>query len=351
MSASKDLQRARTLGAVNDELSFTGERFVPGAAGEIWYEHWHRYHFVAPLVAGREVLDVACGEGYGSALNARHAARVTGADIAPAAIAHARARYAEQPNLEFREADCAALPFADASFDVVVSFETLEHIAAQETFLDEVRRVLRPGGFVVLSCPNKAEYSDKREHANEFHLRELYRDELAALIGARFPHAAWHGQRPGFFSVVWPERGPATAEIFEVSESSADAPSSGHARPLYFIVIASRSGETLAGLAPRLSVLADRDEWVYRDYEKVTRAYIAGEKVESELIAELRREAADVQAARASDVRQRDIALKESYTQRDRLTEEISRRASFRWWLTLPWRRLLRALNGQPPGG
>ena len=50
------------------DLEFTGERFIPGTAGEIWHEHWHRYHFAAPLVAGLDVLDVACGEGYGSAL-------------------------------------------------------------------------------------------------------------------------------------------------------------------------------------------------------------------------------------------------------------------------------------------
>ncbi len=232
---------------MNDELPFTGERFIPGAAGEIWYEHWHRYHFVVPLVAGREVLDIACGEGYGSALLARTAARVTGADIAPAAIAHGKERYATHRNLEFRVADCAALPFADASFDAVVSFETLEHIAAQEAFLDELKRVLRPGGLVVLSCPNKAEYSDKRDHVNEFHVRELYRDELAGMIGARFPHVAWFGQRPGFFSVVWPDRAPADAEIFEVSEASPDTPSPGHARPLYFIAVAGGSAEAIAG--------------------------------------------------------------------------------------------------------
>jgi SAM-dependent methyltransferase len=336
---------------MNDELPFTGERFIPGAAGEIWYEHWHRYHFVAPLVSGREVLDVACGEGYGSALIARHAARVTGADIAPSAIAHARKRYASLRNLEFREGDCAALPFADASFDVVVSFETLEHIKAQEAFLDEARRVLRPDGLVVLSCPNKAEYSDKRDHVNEFHVRELYRDELAALIGARFEHAAWYGQRPGFFSVVWPEQGKACAEIFEVAETSADSPSPGHARPLYFIVVASRSADAIAKLAPRMSVLADRDEWVYRDYEKVTRAYVAAEKAESDRVGELRRELAAVEAGRVADVRQRDQVIAESFAVRDRLVEEVSRRASFRWWLTMPWRRMRRALKGEPPGG
>ena len=336
---------------MNDPLPFTGERFVPGAAGEIWYEHWHRYQFVSSMVAGREVLDVACGEGYGAALIARHAARVTGADITPAAIAHARARYAVHSNLEFVEADCAALPFPDASFDAVVSFETIEHIAAQEAFLDESRRVLRPGGILVLSCPNKAEYSDKRAHVNAFHVRELYRDELAALIGARFAHAAWYGQRPGFFSVVWPEQRPAGAEIFEVSEGSADAASPGHARPLYFIVVASRSAETLAGLAPRLSVLADRDEWVYRNYEEVTRAYMAGRDAVPAEIVELRRELAAANSSRDDAVRQRDHAIADGNAKRDLLVDEISRRASFRWWLALPLRRLMRALKGEPPGG
>ena len=336
---------------MSDELPFTGERFLPGAAGEIWYEHWHRYHFVAPMVAGREVLDIACGEGYGSALIARHAARVTGADIAPAAIAHARKKYAAYANLDFREADCAALPFADASFDAVVSFETLEHIPAQEAFLDEVRRVLRPGGFVVLSCPNKAEYSDKRDHVNEFHLRELYRDELAAMIGARFPHAAWYGQRPGFFSIVWPERSAAGAEIFEVSEASPAAPSPGHARPLYFIVVASGNADAIAGLPPRMSVLSDRDEWVYRDYENVTRAYGAAQKAESDRMGEMLRELAAAQAAHDKAVEQRDDAIVDGNAKRDVLIEEISRRASFRWWLALPLRRFMRALKGQPPGG
>ena len=339
---------------MTSELKFTGERFVPGTAGEIWYEHWHRYHFVAPLVAGREVLDVACGEGYGSALLARRAARVTGGDIAPAAIAHARSRYAGRNNLQFVEADCAALPFPDASFDTVVSFETIEHIAAQDAFLDEVRRVLRPDGFVVLSCPNKAEYADARDHVNEFHVRELYRDEFAALVATRFPHVAWYGQRPGFFSVVWPEHGGAQAEIFEVAETAPDAPSPGHARPLYFLVLAARRGETLAALTPRLSVLADRGEWVYRDYANVTRAFVAAQKRESASSAEL----AAVQARVDEAVRQRDAAVARFEGERARLEldvararEETVRRASFRWWLALPWRRLVRALKGLPPGG
>ncbi len=334
---------------MGDELSFNGERFIPGVPGEIWYEHWHRYHFAAPIVAHRDVLDIACGAGYGSALLARHAARVTGADLSQPAIDHARARYASVPNLEFRQADCAALPFPDASFDAVVSFETLEHIAAQEAFFDEVRRVLRPAGLVVLSCPNKVEYTDKRGVTNEFHVRELYRDELAALIAPRFPHSAWYGQRPSFYSVVWPERGAARGEIFEVGEASADTPSTGHSRPLYFIVLASGAAQTIAGVAPVVSVLADRDEWIYRDYEKVTQGVDAAQR-QGNLLAE---QIGELQRQHHEALRQADAP---QAAERARLGEqiaaqqrEIARRASWRWWLALPLRRLWLALTGKPP--
>jgi ubiquinone/menaquinone biosynthesis C-methylase UbiE len=331
------------------ELGFTGERFVPGTAGEIWHEHWHRYHFAAPLVAGLEVLDIACGEGYGSALLATRAAQVIGADVAPAAVDHARARYGTVANLQFRRADCELLPFSDASFDAVVSFETIEHIAAQESFLGEVRRVLRPDGLLILSCPNKIEYSDRRGVINEFHVRELYRDELAALIAPRFDHVVWFGQRPSFYSVVWPEQGVAQGEIFEVSESAADAPMPGHGRPLYFIVVASADAERLARVPPLLSVLADRDEWVHRDYEKVIRDLEATHRRARDLEEQL-----DVwQRRHAEAVRERDTL---QVSERARVAEElesqqheIARRASLRWWLTLPLRRLWLALTGRPP--
>src|SRR5689334_14566703 len=100
---------------VNEEMAFTGERFIPGTRGEIWVEHWHRYHFAAHWAAGREVLDVACGEGYGTALlAARGAKRVTGVDLSAQAVAHARTAYANLANAQFVEAPCTRMPFPDA---------------------------------------------------------------------------------------------------------------------------------------------------------------------------------------------------------------------------------------------
>ena len=343
---------------MNAEVPFTGERFLPGARGEIWYEHWHRYHFAAALVAGKEVLDVACGAGYGSALLAQKCRRVTGIDISADAIAHAKVRYGAVASLEFRQGDCAALPFPDASFDAVVSFETIEHIEAPERFLDEIGRVLRPEGLLILSSPNRPEYSERRGFTNPYHVRELDRTELAALLGPRFPHARWFGQRMSFFSVVWPEQRAGEGEVFELSEATPEDASPGHARPLYFIVAASRRAETIGAIAPRLSVLADRDEWVYHDYATAFR----NEKIQWDRGNTLDGVVAEWQAHFKEAAAQRDKFEKQitdlaeqmgrQAAEHARLAEhiqaqqrEIDRRAGLRWWLTLPLRRFKWALH------
>jgi ubiquinone/menaquinone biosynthesis C-methylase UbiE len=256
------------------QLKFTGERFLPNEAGEMWAEHWHRYHYVLPFVAGKRVLDVACGEGYGSALMSKAASHVAGVDVAHEAIAHASQTYVARSNLEFVEASCTKLPFPDAAFDVVVSFETIEHITGQVEFLDEIKRVLRADGVLIISSPNKAEYSDARGYANEFHVKELYRDELAALIDSRFAHSQWLSQRNGFYSVIAPNT--STGAAFEAHPESAGETitlskalpeiAAATLPPLYFIVIASNDSAALTALTPRTSAFTDSEEWAMKDY-------------------------------------------------------------------------------------
>jgi ubiquinone/menaquinone biosynthesis C-methylase UbiE len=334
-------------------LAFTGERYVPGVQGEIWIEHWHRYHFAARIAAGKRVLDVACGEGYGSALLALVADSVTGADLSAEAIAHARAAYPSLPQLAFVEAPCTRIPVPDASFDLVVSFETVEHIGEQEAFIDEIRRVLAPGGVLLISCPNKREYSDRRQYANEFHVKELYRDELAALLARRFSHTAWYGQRPGFFSVIAPESQPRAGQLIEVEEPRAAQASPIVANPLYFLVCASGTPESLAQFPATLSVLSDRDDWLQRDYMKVMREVA----VLNTHARELEKQVADLEEARGQAARQRDDANAAARGLEGRLSEaerriagqeraleardrEILRRGGWRWWLRLPFVRL-----------
>jgi ubiquinone/menaquinone biosynthesis C-methylase UbiE len=255
-----------------NDLPFTGERFIPGTRGEIWIEHWHRYHFASRWAAGRRVLDIACGEGYGSALLARRAANVLGVDVSAQAIEHAKRAYPGVANVEFKVGSCTAIPAPDASVDVAISFETLEHIREQDEFLAELARVLKPNGVAIISCPNKAEYTDKRGTRNEFHVKELYREELDALIRKHFAHATWYGQKPSFHSVIAPEGAAiANGELVEVSEAVPDRGAPHLASPLYFILVAARDRAALDAIAPTLSVLADHDDWAYNDWYKVTR--------------------------------------------------------------------------------
>lgn len=181
-------------------LPFTGERFVPSISGEIEIEHIHRYLFAVPLVCGLDVLDIASGEGYGSAILAQEARSVLGVDIDPDSVEHASATYATK-NIAFRAGSCDAIPAADASFDVVVSFETIEHVEGQERFLDEVRRVLRPGGLFVCSTPDPARYR-VGSPPNPFHRRELSRNEFETLIATRFLHRQTLGQKLVSGSVI-----------------------------------------------------------------------------------------------------------------------------------------------------
>ena len=275
---------------MTDALSFTGERFHPDLAGEMWAEHWHRYHFVLPLVAGKSVLDVASGEGYGSALMATVASSVNGVDVSGAAIEHAAQVYADHHNLQFTEGSCAKLPFADANFDVVVSFETIEHIFEQEEFLHEIKRVLKPSGLLIISSPNRAEYSDRRGYQNEFHVKELDRAELAALIEVRFRHTRWFSQRNAFVSLIAPDAAgnyPVSADVGETLTISKDKPDA-IAIPrdaLYFLVVATNDDAAADQLSSRISVFTDREEWAYNDYRKIFQATQYYAKREAELVA------------------------------------------------------------------
>ena len=272
------------------ELSFTGERFLPNLAGEMWAEHWHRYHFVLPLVAGKKVLDVASGEGYGSALIASKAVEVIGLDVSAEAVAHANDAYADRQNVTFMQGSCAKLPFDDATFDVIVSFETIEHISKQNEFLDEIKRVLKRSGLLIMSSPNRAEYSDARGYANEFHVKELYRAEFADLLGARFQHLHWFSQRNAFVSMLVPEalETPGatmaiSAETLTISKARPDTRAS--ALPaLYFLVVASNDN-AIKSLPLPLSVFSDSEEWAYNDYRKIYQASQSGSKREAALAA------------------------------------------------------------------
>ncbi|WP_082132441.1 methyltransferase domain-containing protein [Luteimonas sp. FCS-9] len=236
--------------ASNDQASeameFTGERFVPGVSGEIEMEHYHRYRLALALVAGREVLDIACGEGYGAHLLSERAASVVGVDVSPQAVEHARLAYCRE-NLRFEVGDCAAIPLPDASVDVVVSFETIEHHDQHDAMIEEVSRVLRPGGLLVISSPDRYEYSERPGYRNPFHVKELDRNELIELLHSKFAKVELYGQRTVMGSLVGPAArnltGQEGASHFWVPQGGGGAGDVSEAalprEPVYFIALAS----------------------------------------------------------------------------------------------------------------
>ena len=165
-------------------LPWTGERLVPSHTGDTAIEHLHRYAFAREYIEGKDVLDIACGEGYGSHMMSNIAANVVGVDISPEVIAHARNRYGDK--VTFSVGSCTDIPLSSASFDVVVSFETLEHLAGHEQMLKEVKRVLRPGGVLILSSPDKLNYTILPKTQNPFHVRELSKEEFRSSGGQIF---------------------------------------------------------------------------------------------------------------------------------------------------------------------
>ncbi len=257
------------------ELEFTGERFTPECVREIRYEHLHRYAWAQRLVAGLDVLDAACGEGYGSSILAGSASSVLGADLDQQSIDHARRRY-RAPNLGYRQADCTALPLAENSFDAVVSFETLEHLEAQQALMTEFRRVLKPGGFLLLSSPDRKTYSDQTGFDNPHHVRELYREELEALLKAHFSHFRLFGQKLMFNSAIWSltEGAPATGpEAICESDQLLESSRLPALEPLYFLVIAGDDPSHWPAVS-ELSLFCDREESVYAHYNEEVRRHI-----------------------------------------------------------------------------
>jgi SAM-dependent methyltransferase len=171
-------------------IEFTGERVIPGQVDpDLWAEHISRYAFASRWASGARVLDLGCGAGYGTAELGQHARFAVGIDLAPATIEHAQSAYG-QPNIHFAPASATALPFRDASFELVSAFEVIEHLSDWRGLLSESRRVLHPHGVFLVSTPNKEYYTDSRGASgpNPFHIHEFEFDEFQRALAEFFPH-------------------------------------------------------------------------------------------------------------------------------------------------------------------
>ena len=182
------------------EYQVTWERAVPTAI-EHWgvmTEHLPRYLYASHYVSGRRVLDDGTGTGYGAAIMAQSGAtRVVGIDLAADAIRFASSQYTHE-NLHFFRMDPCMLGYPGASFDVVTSFEVLEHVTEPDRYLAEAARVLKSGGLLILSTPNRESWRpsflELPLNSSPYHLREYSLDELRSLLIPHFRHFVVLGQ-------------------------------------------------------------------------------------------------------------------------------------------------------------
>ncbi len=198
----------------------------------IFAEHLTRYQSALPFVADKVVLDIASGSGYGTKLLAEAAAQAYGVDADAGAVDYARTKFSAA-NVEFRHGDAVAIPLDDNSVDVVVSFETIEHIENYRRFMGEIKRVLRPNGIALISTPNDLEFAE----GNHYHLHEFVYQELLDLVGEYFRHT------DSYFQGTWKYVAVGTEQVLS-NEGEIPCPTSNLAplsreKMLYFYLVCS----------------------------------------------------------------------------------------------------------------
>jgi SAM-dependent methyltransferase len=175
------------------KLEPTGERMIVEEYHStpedhlIYLMHLASYRFAERFTNGNRVLDYGCGSGYGSALIAETASHVTAVDIADDAVAHACANFSRS-NLVFRQVSSDnSLPFGNATFDVVLSFQVFEHVRDTDQYLSEIRRVLTPHGTLVLITPDRrVRLFPFQRPWNRWHVREYSPHAAERLLRGHF---------------------------------------------------------------------------------------------------------------------------------------------------------------------
>jgi len=292
------------------ELPFTGERLVTSDQDHIQmiYEHLHRYLWACDQVLGKVVLDIACGEGYGTRLLAQRAERAIGVDIAANAVRHAARKY-KHPNLKFLTGSCLKIPLENESVDFVVSFETIEHLETHDTFLLEIRRVLRPGGTLIISCPDKAEYTERLGQRNPFHKQELFHADFVGLLGRNFKNVTVARQRLVGGSYIAADRHE-EKHVYGTFRGDFDGGTfaEGVYEGLYSIAVCS----DLPLPALKFGLFENKGESA-----KMWNAFETASKVRDEL-------AAQTEKARVLEVRVAEMERLDTRAQSERFSEEIS---------------------------
>jgi len=233
------------------KLRDTGERLIPeGHMQTLTYgEHISRYKAVLELCRGKSVADIASGTGYGSKMIAQVASSVIGIDYSKEATEYAIENYSAK-NLKYRALDATATDIKKSSIDVVISFETIEHLSDPKGFIKEVKRILTEDGVFIVSTPNDKEFME----GNNFHTHEFDFKELDSLISSNFRKKEFYFQGTWFATGIYRRSDfvrAGNSEVISYKTFEQDANSA-----IYFIVLASNSSKNLVKLQPN-NVIAD----------------------------------------------------------------------------------------------
>lgn len=219
-------------------LSNNGERLVTETFDRYSIEHLHRYAIAMSLCRNLDVLDIASGEGYGSNLLAKEAKSVHGVDISEDAIEHAKAKYISS-NLNYVVGSADHIPLPPQSVDRVISFETLEHHDLHGEMFAEVKRVMRADGLLMMSTPDKLNYTDVPKQRNEFHVKELYLEEFRTLAQGYFKNVVILFQEVGYFGLIAPETAGNYPFRYYAGDFNHVETTPTLSRPVYNICLAS----------------------------------------------------------------------------------------------------------------
>mgnify|MGYP001057878551 FL=1 len=174
----------------------SSERQLFESESRWWGEHIHRYkEALVYTQSGRVILDIACGTGFGTDILAQHSTGdVYGGDIDAGAIQECQANW-KRANIHFKVMDGTRLDFSNEYFDAIVSFETIEHTTEYKKMVAEFFRVLKPGGYLIVSTPNAKITSPDGVIENRYHTQEFTSEQLQTLLGGFFNELSIYGQR------------------------------------------------------------------------------------------------------------------------------------------------------------
>lgn len=258
-----------------EALDFTGERVVPGQVDrDLWNEHLSRYCLALEHAAGRRVIDLGSGSGYGSWLLATVATSVVGIDVDARAVDYARSRF-KSNRLRFKATSAIDTGLPSMSADVITAFELIEHLPDADALLNEAKRLLSHDGILLVSTPNRDFYAKTRgaAGANPYHVREYSEPEYREALQRHFLHVRILRQNHTAGVLIEDEAAAATLTSSSVG-SSGDSHffvaicAHAHLPEARSVFVAARGGNLLADRLAHIeklqAELATKDEWLQR---------------------------------------------------------------------------------------